>query len=207
MRAVVKEPRNLPHDRLLRDSIRGRGAQEFAIKADPGEYRVLLLHPDGAVDERKLTAINGRLTIPFAGDAWTVSGIVVKGSKPAPAFPPAIGAASAARPVMRHAPPATAQAESPLSLALDVSGSGVSSIRLYYRAVNQLAKFKMLEASPGQVHNTRERCLGALGFDVLLRGPQRSQGRLVSAGSAARDPILRRQGGSRELSPAMGIRF
>jgi len=149
MRAVTKEPQNLPHDRLLRDYIRGRGAQEFALKADPGEYRVLLLHPDGTVDERKLTAANGRLTIRFAGDAWSMSGIVVKGSKPAPAFPPAIGAASAARPVMRHAPPATAQAESPLSLALDVSGAGASSVRLYYRAVNQLAKFKMLEASPG----------------------------------------------------------
>ena len=66
MRAVAKEPRNLPHDRLFRDSVRGSGAQEFALKADPGEYRVLLLHPDGAVDEQKLTAVNGRLTIPFA---------------------------------------------------------------------------------------------------------------------------------------------
>src|SRR5438128_10818693 len=101
MRAVAKDPRNLPHDWLFRDYIRGRGAQEFAVKADPGEYRVLLLHPDGAVDERKLTAENGRLTIPFAAGEWSVSGIVVKGSKPAPVYPPAIDTGRPARPVMR----------------------------------------------------------------------------------------------------------
>src|SRR5206468_228072 len=107
MRAVAKNPQNLPHDLLFRDYIRGRGAQEFAIKADPGEYQVLLLHPDRAVEERKLTATNGRLVIPFAAGEWSISGIVVKGFKPTPVYPPALDTREAvARPVMRHVPPA-----------------------------------------------------------------------------------------------------
>src|SRR5207247_4509857 len=74
MRAVAKSPRNLPRDRLFRDYIRGRGAQEFAVKTDPGLYRVLLLRPDGAVDERKLTAANGRLVIALPAGDWSISG-------------------------------------------------------------------------------------------------------------------------------------
>jgi hypothetical protein len=149
MRAVRKDPQNLPHDRLFRDYVRGRGAQEFAVKVEPGEYRVLILHPDRTLDERKLTAAGGRLEISLPSGEWSVSGIVVKGSKPGPVYPSPIAPAPTARPVVRHAPPATAQAGAPLSLALDTSGPNLRRIRLYYRPVNQLAEFKMIEAAPG----------------------------------------------------------
>ena len=50
---------------------------------------------------------------------------------------------------MDHAAPATTRAGAPLTLALDISGSVTRTVRLYYRPVNQLAQFKMLEAAPG----------------------------------------------------------
>jgi hypothetical protein len=84
--------------------------------------------------------------------AWSVSGIVVKGTKPAPAYPPPYDSSTIARPTLRHDPPTSANADKPLSLQLKISGgAGVRSVRLYYRPVNQLAKFKMLEAAPGAV--------------------------------------------------------
>jgi hypothetical protein len=149
VRAAAKDPRNLPHDLLFRDYIHGRDAQAFGVKVAPGEYKVQLLHPDRSVDELKLRAENGSLTIPFPAGEWSVSGIVVKGSNPAPTYPPPIPAAQLARPQMRHEPPSTAQAGQPISLQLAVSGGSVRAVRLYYRPVNQLAKFKMLEAQTG----------------------------------------------------------
>jgi hypothetical protein len=58
-------------------------------------------------------------------------------------------ASQVARPSMRHEPPLTAQEGKPVSLQLAVSGGAVRAVRLYYRPVNQLAKFKMLEGAPG----------------------------------------------------------
>jgi hypothetical protein len=79
-----------------------------------------------------------------------VSGIVVKGSKveqEADGLPPNEWFP---RPQMRHDPPSTAPAGKPLSLQLAVpDATHVRTVRLYYRPVNQLAKFKMLEAPPG----------------------------------------------------------
>jgi hypothetical protein len=149
VRAAAKDPKNLPHDLLFRDYIRGRGAQAFGVKAPPGEYKVQLLHPDRSVDELNLRAENGKLTIPFPAGEWSVSGIVVKGSNPPPAYPPPMPAAQPARPQMRHEPPSTAPANQPISLQLAISGGSVRTVRLYFRPVNQLAKFKMLEAAPG----------------------------------------------------------
>jgi hypothetical protein len=149
VRAAAKNPQNLPHDLLFRDYIRGRGTQSFGVKAEPGEYKVQLLHPDRTVDDLKLHAENGMITIPFPAGEWSVSGIVVKGSKVEQAdslpsvqrFP---------RPQMRHDPPSTAQAGQPIPLKLAISGAAhVRTVRLYYRPVNQLEKFKMLEAPPG----------------------------------------------------------
>ena len=147
VRAAAKNPQNLPHDLLFRDYIRGRGAQVFGVKVAPGEYKVQLLHPDRTVDELKLRAENGKITIPFPAGEWSVSGIVVKGSNPAPAYPPPIPPQQISRPSMRHEPPSTVQAGKPISLQLTVTGA--THVRLYYRPVNQLEKFKMLEAPPG----------------------------------------------------------
>jgi hypothetical protein len=152
VRAAAKTPGNLPHDVLYRDYIRGKGAQTFGVKVQPGEYTVELLHPDRTADELHLRAENGRLTIPMPSADWSVSGIVVKGASPAPAYPPPYDSTALARPTVRHEPPTIAQAEKPLSLQLNISGgSAVRTVRLYYRPVNQLAKFKMLEAAPGAV--------------------------------------------------------
>src|ERR1043166_4046695 len=74
VRAVARNPQNLPRDVLFRDYIRGRGSQEFGIKAPAGEYQVFLLHPDRAVEEQKVRADNGRLTIIFPAVEWSVSG-------------------------------------------------------------------------------------------------------------------------------------
>src|SRR5207247_9633686 len=110
-------PRRRPVARRGRGAGRGRGAHEFSVKVERGEYRLLILHPDRTVDERKLTAAGGRLAISLPSGQWSVSGIVVKGSKPAPVYPSPIAPAPAARPVVRHAPPSTALAGAPLSLS------------------------------------------------------------------------------------------
>jgi hypothetical protein len=83
---------------------------------------------------------------------WSVSGIVVKSTAPekssrAPYAPDP----KPPRPALHHTPPTTAAAGTPLTLALVVpAASGVRTVRLYYRAVNQLATFKMLEGKPGE---------------------------------------------------------
>jgi hypothetical protein len=150
VRAAAKEPHNLPHDVLYRDYIRGKGAQIFGVKVAPGEYKVALLHPDRTSNELHLRAENGRLTIPMPIADWSVSGIVVKGTTPAPRYPPPYVIGAIPRPALRHTPPTIAHPGKPLSLQLTITGGGaVRSVRLYYRPVNQLAKFKMLEAAPG----------------------------------------------------------
>jgi hypothetical protein len=59
------------------------------------------------------------------------------------------------RPSFSHVAPKTTKAGKPLTLTLRVSPlSDVSAVRLYYRAVNQLAEFKMLEASRSQARFT-----------------------------------------------------
>jgi hypothetical protein len=150
VRAAAKNPQNLPHDVLFRDYIRGHGAQTFGVKVAPGDYKISLLHPDRSTDELKLRADDGRLTIPFPSGEWSVSGIVVKGSNATPNYPPPFVSGQIARPTMRHEPPAAVPSGKSVSLKLAISGGGnVRTVRLYYRPVNQLAQFKMLEAAPG----------------------------------------------------------
>src|SRR5205823_5524960 len=105
VRAAAKNPGNLPHDLLFRNYIRGKGAQTFGVKVEPGEYKVSLLHPDRTSQELNLRAENGRLTIPMPAGEWSVSGIVVKGTKPAPVYPPPLVSAAVPRPVLRHEAP------------------------------------------------------------------------------------------------------
>jgi hypothetical protein len=147
VRAAAKDPRNLPHDLLFRDYIRGHGAQLFGVKVEPGEYKVQLLHPDRTVDELKLRAENGKLAIPFPAGEWSVSGIVVRKVGQADSLPRSMPVERLPRPSMRHEPPSTAPAGKPITLQLAVDGA--AHVRLYYRPLNQLEKFKMLEALPG----------------------------------------------------------
>jgi len=147
IRAVAKDPKNLPHDVLFRDFIHGTGAQKFGVKVEPGNYSVALLHPDHTVSELKLTASNGRLEIPMPDGDWSISGVVVRGGKslPVPAEPKDL-----ARPNFQHDPPAQAQPGQPLTLRLAVSGAHVRGVRLHYRALNQLAQFKTIEKASGE---------------------------------------------------------
>jgi len=146
VRAVAKDPKNLPHDVLLRDFIRGTGAQKFGVKVEPGDYRVALLHPDHKISELKLTASNGRLEIPMPNGEWSISGVVVRGGKTIP-VPPA--PEDLPRPNFHHEVPKHAQPGEPLTVRLKISGPHVSSVRLHYRPLNQLAQFKTVEKSPG----------------------------------------------------------
>ncbi len=150
VRAAAKNPGNLPHDVLFRDFIKGRGSQKFGIKIPDGPYEALLLHPDRSFDTLKLAAKNGRLEIPFPDGDWSVSGLIVRGAgapvtafwKDAPSKP--------LRPAIRHTAAATAEPGKPLTLLLSIpDASHVRSVRAYYRPVDQLVPFKMVEAPPG----------------------------------------------------------
>jgi hypothetical protein len=148
VRAVAREPKQLPHDVLLRDYIRGSGAQQFVLKAPEGEYEVLFLHPDGTTDSAAAKS-DGTLAIRFPEGEWSVSGLVIKGARSKEPLPLWRAPKPLARPTMVHAAPAAAVAEEPLWLRLQVSPAHVSAVRLHYRPVNQQAKFKTIEAKPG----------------------------------------------------------
>ena len=147
VRAVAKDPKNLPHDVLFRDFIRGAGAQKFGVKAEAGDYRVVLLHPDHTITELKLAASNGRLEIPMPGGDWSISGVVIRGGKSVPVPPEP---KTLPRPSLRHDPPAQAQPGQSLTLQLVASGAHVRAVRLHYRPLNQLAQFKTIEKAPGE---------------------------------------------------------
>jgi hypothetical protein len=146
VRAVAPHPANLPHDVLYRDAIRGRGPQVFRVNAGEGAYTVRFLHPDHSERTTEVNARDGHLEIVFPEGEWRVSGLVVQGSKPLspPVAPPA--ANRPARPEMVHQAPAEAVAGQPLPLELRLGEQGeITAVRLWYRAVNQQAKFKMIE--------------------------------------------------------------
>lgn len=146
LRAVAKNPQNLPHDVLYRDYIRGKGSQVFRVKTEPGEYDVHFLHPDRSEESMELKAEGGFLNVAFPQGDWWVSGLVIQGPgsrRPleAQTFPKLLP-----RPAIAHEPPTTVVAGQPITLRIQISPSAeVSSIRLYYRPVDQEAKFKMIE--------------------------------------------------------------
>ena len=148
VRATAKEPAQLPVNMLFGDSIRGRGAQTFRARTGNGEFTALLLDRHGKAEEQKLEAHDGYVDIRFPEGEWNISGVVIQSARAAP--PPPIPSAPkfGPRPQMTHVPPASAAPDHALPLTIRVSpAANVRAIRLYYRAVNQLAKFKMLEAS------------------------------------------------------------
>jgi hypothetical protein len=165
VRSVAKDPKDLPHDVLFRDYIQGQGAQYFRVKTEPGEYAVLFLHPDHTTTTVRLHTEGDSLVIPFPEGAWSVSGLVIQGSRTTTAPARASEPKSAPRPKLSHVPPKTTEAGKPLSLTLRISPLGdVAAVRLYYRAVNQLVEFQMLEASP-----TREVTFTIPGVDISAK--------------------------------------
>ena len=92
------------------------------------------------------------LDVTFPSGEWDIAGLVVKAAKrgsPAESWKPAI---ELPRPTFRHIPPAIAHPGEPLRIALEIGDRrDCTVIRLHYRPVNQLAKFKTLEATPAKV--------------------------------------------------------
>ena len=151
VRAVAKDPKNLPHDVLFRDYIRGSGPQKFAVSVAAGTYDVLFLHPDHTKTEMTLSAPNGKLEIPFPTGDWSVSGLIVKhqAGEVAVSVPPEPHRLP--RPEFRHDAPAQAPISKDLDLSLTVADTvHVKQVRLYYRPLDQLAKFKVVEHQVGE---------------------------------------------------------
>jgi len=147
VRAAASDPKRLPANALFGDSIRGRGPQTFRLRAAGGEYAVKFLAPDGAVTGKEISARDGVLDIVFPEGEWDVAGLVItsRPERSAPAlrrWPKALP-----RPAMAHVPLKSVAAGKPLLLTLKVWPiNDVTTVRLHYRPVNQLAKFKTLEA-------------------------------------------------------------
>ena len=146
--AHAKDPRHLPDNVLFRDWIRGRGPQTFRVQTGEGQFTVLFLHPDGTAVPQRLRAENGHLDMVFPEGEWKISGLVVTGTAARPAPVSQQWPKPLSRPRILHVPPKLAPAERPLTLSLQVlPASVVQSVRLHYRPVNQLAKFKTLETA------------------------------------------------------------
>ena len=141
-REAGAEPGGAP---LYGDWIRGRGSQRFRVRAEDGAYQALLVGPKGPAEPKSLRARNGVLEIVFPAGEWTVSGLVAKreGSETAAARP---WPKRAPRPSVLHTPVKTAPPGQPLALLVRIlPAAGVKAVRLHYRPVNQLAKFKTIE--------------------------------------------------------------
>jgi hypothetical protein len=148
IRGAARVPYNLPRDVLFRDFIRTDGAQNFIVKAPPGNYEVMVLHPDRTVDTQVIDSKDDRLRIRFPNGDWAVSGLVIKGPKSRLAAPALPERRVLARPRFSHTPPAFAIAGKPLKVTLQVRGAKPAAIRLHYRAFNQKDTFHTLEGGP-----------------------------------------------------------
>jgi hypothetical protein len=147
-RAVEPNPRRLPGDVLYADSIKGYGPQVFAVQSQDGEYHVSLLHPDRTAEERSVKSQDGRLSIPMPAGNWNISGIVIKAQASDRRFPPPHAMKPARGPSIRHTPPSSIKAGVALTVEVQCSPTP-HRVRLHYRAVNQLARWKHLEAPAG----------------------------------------------------------
>jgi len=147
-RGTARNPSHFPHDVLFGSSIRGSGPQVFRVRLAEGDYDVALLHPDKTANPRRVKSRNGVADIVFPDGNWDVAGVVIKSI--APLSEPAAWQARLRpiRPLIDHSPPQSAKAGEPVGLWIDITPpqDGVT-VRLYYRPVNQLAKFKMMETT------------------------------------------------------------
>jgi hypothetical protein len=144
IRAIAPNPQHLPRNVLFGDSIRGQGPQLFRVRASGSKYAAQLLHPDGSAEQAVARLHDGVLDIVMPDGEWRIAGVVINGSAPRRAMPPA--PALARRPAIVHSPPAMARSGAPLELTLRLSpAAGIAHVRLHYRAVDQTAKFIVLE--------------------------------------------------------------
>ena len=151
VRATVANPRHLPRNVLFGDSVHGDGPQLFRIRVADGEYTVQLLNPDATGATLTLHADGGILDVPMPEGAWDIAAIVIQGPELSPKTAAASHALPARKPTVLHNPPTSADVGKPLDLTLRLSpATGVATVRLHYRAVDQTAEFMMIEhpASP-----------------------------------------------------------
>ncbi|MCC6860228.1 MAG: hypothetical protein IT158_16795 [Bryobacterales bacterium] len=149
VRAVSRNPGQLPREVLLRDFVRGQGRQYFRARTGPGEFTAMLVDPNGKVTEMRLKAEGDHVTVPFPEGPWEVSALLLKGPGAAAPLPAPRTPRMLPRPAILHTPPAALTPGKPLELSLKISpAASVSAVRLHYRPVNQLARFEMLEAVP-----------------------------------------------------------
>jgi hypothetical protein len=158
LRATAKAPARLPSNLLFGDSIRGSGPQTFRVRVrqsavsdgagvDGEEYLVTMLLPDGNGTTKPQRAKDGALDIVFPEGSWNVAGIVVKGAGPEGKPRPVRRTEKGPRPVFTHLAAKQAVAGRALPLRVTVSPAGrVRTVRLHYRALNQLEEFRTLEA-------------------------------------------------------------
>lgn len=146
VRAASRNPKSLPANMLYGDAIEGRGPQTFRIRAANGPYSVFFLNPDGSSRPQELEARSGFLDVVFPEGEWAVSGLVVKGPRSPKPLPARSTPKRRARPGIEHVPPKTAVPGQELALIIRVvPPNGVKAVRLHYRPLNQLAKFKVIE--------------------------------------------------------------
>ena len=145
IRSAVRQPRRLPENVLYGDWIEARGAQTFRVRTGEGRFRVLLLGRDGPHDAGLPAARNGHVDIVFPEGLWQAAGLVLRRESrpPSQALPPP--PKPAPRPTIVHEAPAGAPPGRPLRLALRI-WPAPAGVRLHYRPLNQLARFKTLEA-------------------------------------------------------------
>jgi hypothetical protein len=148
IRAAEEMPVRLPENALYGDSISGRGAQTFRVRTGDGEFEVQFLNPDRSAVSKKFTAHNGYLDIVFPDEEWTCSGLVISASASIEQeLPPLRWPQSLPRPVFKHTPLKSSPPDKRIFIALTIAPlSHATTVRLHYRAVNQLTPFKTLEA-------------------------------------------------------------
>jgi hypothetical protein len=155
VRAVAKNPTDLPKNALFGDSIRGSGPQVFRVTATAGQYKIIFLNPDQSAREETVKATDNTLDIHFPEGDWNVAGLIVKKIGPQPEQQPERWPLPVPRPTIEHTAPTDAAPGKPLVLALHINPiANVRSVRLHYRPVNQLAQFKVIEQEPGKLSFT-----------------------------------------------------
>jgi hypothetical protein len=156
VRAVSRAPKHLPQNILYGDWIEGAGAQVFRTRvAGDGDYAVLRLTPDGTAVKQEVRAVNSYIDITFPEGEWNVAGLVVQRAGSQPDVRPYAAVKRPARPAISHVPVKTAAAGSRLRLSLKISPpSAASTVKLHYRALNQLSEFTVVEQSAARAEFT-----------------------------------------------------
>lgn len=156
VRAAENNPKHLRADMLFGDYVQGSGPQVFRVRAEPGGYRVHLLHPDRAATERTASAsAAGQVDIAMPEGEWRVSAIVLQAVSPQPRTLPAHWPRRFPRPALEHTPPLSVAAAKPLTLGLRIRPAArVEKVRLHYRPLNQMTRWKVVEAPPAKAQFT-----------------------------------------------------